>query len=97
MKLGLYSIKDNVTEDCTPPMAFPNAEAALRAFRQSMKSNANVADFDLYYVGRFDSTTMCIDDNGDVSLIDTNEIKKSILESSLRSEQQAVKDVSEKV
>lgn len=89
MKLRLYVLRDNLADDATPPMAFPNDDVARRTFESSMSNNPNVADFDLFCIGVYNSSTLSIESLSVPSLVDTNEEKTKILEIS-RSHQERI-------
>lgn len=93
MKLRLYVVRDKLAEDATPPMAFANDDIARRTFFNSMKENPNVCDFDLYFVGTYNTSSMDLEASIP-ELLDTNQEKIKINEIS---RSQAVKDESQTV
>ncbi|WGL31449.1 nonstructural protein [Dipodfec virus UOA04_Rod_1057] len=75
----LYSVKDELAGVCLPPVPQKNDDVAIRTFYQSMKQNDSVADFNLYFVGTFDSEAGILEPCIPPRIIDTNEAKKKIM------------------
>lgn len=62
MKMGIFSIRDSVTEVFTAPWTSHNNASAIRNFQQAaMDPNTNIAkhptDFSLYRIGSWDDDT----------------------------------------
>lgn len=61
MKLGVYSMRDNLTGFLEPQVSINDA-VAIRAFEQACSNTASVigfrsSDFSLYKIGEFDTET----------------------------------------
>ena len=59
MKVNIYTIYDSVAKECGPIFQSKNHDVAVRAFKSLISDtpNVNVSDFDLYYLGEFDTET----------------------------------------
>lgn len=61
MKLGVYSVRDNLTGFLEPQVSLNDA-VAVRAFEQACANSSSVmgfraSDFSLYKIGEFDTET----------------------------------------
>lgn len=56
MKLGLYSIYDNIAEVFNKPFTEINDNSATRSFVESLNDRNNKTDYDLYRVGEFNDS-----------------------------------------
>lgn len=57
MKVNLYSVRDSVAKEFGPIYCCKNDDVARRAYSQLMKDVNSPVDFDLYFVGAFDTDT----------------------------------------
>lgn len=81
MVLKLYTIKDELSGESNPPVPQANDDVAIRTFYQAMRTNDMVADFNLYYVGDYNTETMLFDGLDVPDIIDTNDVKAKIMAS----------------
>lgn len=56
MIFNLYNVMDKVAEEYAPPFVAKNDAVALRQFNQMIK-NLNVNDYDLNFIGKYDTDT----------------------------------------
>jgi hypothetical protein len=65
--IGLYSVKDVVAQEFSPPFLAKNDEVALRQFSQFLTSlkGASHSDFKLFQVGFFSLDTGCTSSQDD--------------------------------
>ena len=57
MKLGMYSVYDNLAEVFNRPFAETNNNTAIRAYKESTKDNPNSKDFILYHIGHYNDNS----------------------------------------
>ncbi len=73
MKLGVYSIRDNLTGFLTPVVE-QNDNSARRNFEHAIAQpqslmNSHVSDYDLYKIGLFDTDTGLIENISPIELV----------------------------
>ena len=61
MIVKLYSVCDTVAEEFGPIYSCKNDEVAKRAFHDLIKDSPSPLDYDLYFLGTFNSDTGFID------------------------------------
>lgn len=61
MIVKLYSVCDTVAEEFGPIYSCKNDEVAKRAFHDLIKDSSTPLDYDLYFVGTFNTDTGFID------------------------------------
>lgn len=60
MKLNLYAIYDGVAQESSPPFLSKNHSLALRMYEVSMDKERYRADFRLYLIGYYDTSSMVV-------------------------------------
>ena len=61
MIVKLYSVFDSVAEEFGPIYSCKNDEVAKRAFHELIKDSSSSLDYDLYFLGTFNTDTGFID------------------------------------
>lgn len=69
MDIGIYCIKDVVAQDSMPPVCFRSHKEAVRGFKAQMvkiseKGDFEPVDFELYYLGTFDTSVPAVQSVG---------------------------------
>lgn len=67
--IGLYTIYDVKAEMAGPPFCAVNEAVAVRNFKITLKNAYDESDFELYFIGTFDSALKVVKGSGHTKVV----------------------------